>query len=131
MLAICLCYRQKMQSKLLFNLIIICLLAIGAWGLWQTLPSTNLANKTLTDSHNSKKSEATSTVKQNITPSNNESTFTEIKLLINTENISKAIAEINQHYSNLSGEELESLKLDLIDFAFTQNTSVRKTTSGT
>ena len=134
---ICLCYRQKMQSKLLFYFIVAILLCTGIWGLWQIAsPDFTASNARSTASPEAKtpanvKTQNTSKPRLSITTqtsttASKRSEFSNIKLLIDQHKLSRAVAEINTHYSSLNGEELEDLKLGLIDIAFSQSINSRK-----
>ena len=129
-----------MQSKLFFNLIIFFLLGIGAWGIWLirapdstyiTPPKTkNTKNNAQTIIENKKTHYELSVahIEESLIEesSDNVNIFKQIRSLINQQNISKSVSETNKHYSSLSSHELEIIKLDLIDIAFSQPVGQRK-----
>jgi len=121
---ICLCYRQKMQSKLLFYFIVAILLCTGMWGLWQIASPEFTASSTHstegpeteipvnTETLNTSEPRL-SRITQTSTTASKRSEFSNIKLLIDQHKLSRAVA-------------VEALKLGLINIAFSQPINNRK-----
>jgi len=133
MLAISLCYRQIMQPKSFFSLIVIALFLLGTAGLWkisnsnkqsENEPIRSIKGNSSQPHHEPK--EVKKAVKQKATTQVNK--VAEIEALINNNDIALAVSSINQHHSSLSSEELNYLKLTLVSQAFTQTKSEKKST---
>ena len=133
MLVICLCYRQFMQPKSFYSLILTALLLLGAAGLWMInnpkpaldKPPTKGDALTALDSQ-----ETISTDKQIIEQDaiRQSNDYAEISRLIDAAEFASAVSEINKRYSSLSSVELDQLRRTLISTALMQAKSEKKST---
>ncbi len=134
---ICLCYRQIMQPKSSFSLILFVLFLLGAAGLWQILnlepeptQSTNLDDELHSPALTPASSHSNQTPNQQASNTTNTTIkqISDIEQLIVDKEVASAIATINQRYSSLSSIELESLKRSLIFLALQQTKNEKKNT---
>ncbi len=130
---ICLCYRQFMQPKSFYILILTALLLLGAAGLWMiNSPNSQLEeppNKgdTLIQSDSQVAALANNRAIEKIAVIQSTD-YTEINRLINNAAFASAISEINKHHSRLSSAELDRLRRSLISSALMQPKSEKKRT---
>ncbi len=133
MLVICLCYRQFMQPKSLYSLILTALLLLGAAGLWminspkpalEKPPATGDVLTTLDSQVAIRDGEQS--IEQDTTRQSSD--YAEISGLIDEAEFASAISEINKRYSNLSSVELDQLRRTLISTALMQAKSEKKST---
>lgn len=130
---ICLCYRQFMQPKSFYSLILTALFLLGAAGLWVI----NKPDSQLETPPNTGDALIASSSQVSIAPDEQEferiavpqsTYYAEINRLIDSAEFATAISRVNAQYSSLSSVELDRLRRALISSALMQPKSDKKRT---